>query len=55
MTNTKKIINVALSALVLLSVSGCVTPKSAPSMVDYSYVPPSAGYSPTTTPGIESY
>jgi hypothetical protein len=54
-TITKKAINVTVSVLVLFSVSACVSTQTTPSMVDYSYVPPSSGISTVTTPGIEAY
>lgn len=50
-----KTIKISLAALLLLTQAACSAPQSSPSMVDYSYVPPSQGVSVVSAPGIQDF
>jgi hypothetical protein len=52
---TKTITKFTLLALILSSVTGCINTQSTPSMVDYSYVPPSKVVAAPAMPGLEDY
>ncbi len=55
MTNTKKALNIAALIGLMLSLSACVNTQSSPSMVDYSYVPPSNVLAASPNPGIDDF
>lgn len=52
---TKKAINVTLLVSLLMSLSACAVSQGAPSMMDYSYVPPSNVLAPAPMPTLEDY
>ena len=54
-TNTTKFFKVTASLLLLISMSACTNTQTSPSMVDYSYVPPSQIMSNTPLPSLEDY
>ena len=55
MTITKKVLNISVLVGLLLSVSACVNTQSTPSMVDYSYVPPTNVLAATPNAGIDEF
>ena len=54
-TFTAKALKAAISLLLLTSVSACVNTQSAPTMLDYSYVPPNYVASGTPNYGIDDF
>jgi hypothetical protein len=52
---TRQSIKTIILALSLTSLTGCINTQGVPSMVDYSYVPPSKVLSAPVMPGLEDY
>ena len=52
---TAKTIKAALSLFLLLSATACVGTQSAPTMLDYSYIPPNQVTAATVNYGIDDF
>ncbi len=54
-TYTAKALKAAISLFLLMSVTACVNTQSAPTMLDYSYVPPNQVTAATANYGIDDF
>lgn len=54
-TPAAKAVKAALTLLMLLNATACVNTQSAPTMLDYSYVPPSHVTAATANYGIDDF
>ena len=54
-TYTAKAVKAAISLFLMFSVTACVNTQSAPTMLDYSYVPPNYVTASTPNYGIDDF